>query len=179
MIAFASDIDTLFSSFKENTKLQFTQKTFLKEMNQWQEFKGSVCLGKNVITLVYNEPYKQEIFLKEDGIYIYSPEENQIIITDVKDNKFLNRILKLLAGTDVKESFKTKQISKNTVEIIPENQSIKRILIILKDKKIQQIKAEDIDGNKFIIEINKVSSCQPDQFKLPSKAEIIDYRGNR
>ncbi len=178
-VVFASGLDNLQNWLKENSKIDFTQKVFLKEMNQWQEYKGYICIEKNQFVVSYSSPYNQKIFFKDKNLYLYSPEENQLIITKEGENPFLSQVLKILAGEKISKIFKVKKEDKNKVELVPNDASITQLTVFYKGNTIEKIKAVDKEGNIFIIQINKVSSCQPSEFKLPSKAEVIDLRGRK
>ncbi len=160
------------------SKIDFTQKTYVKDLDETQEFKGIIYIKKPDFRVDYISPYKQTILVKKNKIYIYNPEENQLIITSTKQDLLILDVLNILSGKEtLDKSFNIKKEAEKIVLIPKKYQDIKKLEIFLKNNLIKKIIIQDKNGNKIEINVkNTIFSKNIElNLKLPENIDIIKY----
>lgn len=168
----------------------FSQKSYVKAMNQTQSVKGQVQIKKpGKMRWVYGAPDTQILISNEKTLWLYVPEEEQATKVPVESIYSSNTPALFLAGKGkLTHAFNVESVSQESqnivVTLVPKNedQSLAR-LVLLADKKNYQIIGSTVYdklGNKTEIRFNRVRVNQeiPEeqfQLKTPPGVEILDY----
>jgi outer membrane lipoprotein carrier protein len=168
----------------------FSQKSYVRMMNQTQSVEGQVKIKKpGKMRWVYGAPEKQILISNENTLWLYVPEEEQATKVPVESIYSSNTPALFLAGKGkLTQAFNVESVSQETkniiVTLIPKNaeQGIAR-LVLLADKKNYQITGSTVYdklGNITAILFNRIRVNQEipeDQFQLktPPSVEILDY----
>ena len=166
-----------------NLRISFIQTSYIAEIDDSQDFNGEIIINKPLAKIIYTKPYKQEILLKPDGIYIYSTEENQLIITSNSHDLFIVDIVQILSGkkslNDVFTLFSKDK--KDDLYILNlkhrTDKNLKKIIFFVKqDGQPVRIEIEDKDNNKIIFSIIDIKFSKNIKIGLNLKkdTEIID-----
>jgi len=168
----------------------FSQKSYVKAMNQTQSVKGQVQIKKpGKMRWVYGAPDTQILISNEKTLWLYVPEEEQATKVPVESIYSSNTPALFLAGKGkLTHAFNVESVSQESqnivVTLVPKNgdQSLAR-LVLLADKKNYQIIGSTVYdklGNKTEIHFNRIRVNQeiPEeqfQLKTPPGVEILDY----
>jgi len=168
----------------------FTQKSYVKMMNQTQNTQGTVQIKKpGKMRWVYGAPDTQILISDGKSIWLYVPEEEQATRVPVESIYSSNTPALFLAGKGkLTEAFDVESVSQEKqhiiVTLVPKNgdQGLAR-LILLADKKNYQIIGSTVYdklGNKTEIRFNRIRvnrgiSEEQFQLKTPPGVEILDY----
>ena len=168
----------------------FTQRSYVKMMNQTQSVKGTVKIKKpGKMKWVYGAPDTQILISDGKNLWLYVPEEEQATRVPVESIYSSNTPALFLAGKGkLTQSFNVESVSEENknilVTLVPKNddQGLAR-LILHADKKNYQIIGStmyDILGNKTEIRfsrirINREIPEEQFQLKTPPGVEILDY----
>ena len=168
----------------------FSQKSYVKAMNQTQSVKGQVQIKKpGKMRWVYGAPDTQILISNEKTLWLYVPEEEQATKVPVESIYSSNTPALFLAGKGkLTHAFNVESVSQESqnivVTLVPKNedQSLAR-LVLLADKKNYQITGSTVYdklGNKTEIHFNRIRVNQeiPEeqfQLKTPPGVEILDY----
>ena len=168
----------------------FSQKSYVKAMNQTQSVKGQVQIKKpGKMRWVYGAPDTQILISNEKTLWLYVPEEEQATKVPVESIYSSNTPALFLAGKGkLTQAFNVESVSQESqnivVTLVPKNedQSLAR-LVLLADKKNYQITGSTVYdklGNKTEIHFNRIRVNQeiPEeqfQLKTPPGVEILDY----
>lgn len=171
-------------------KAGFTQKAYIKMMDQVQETKGDVYIKKpGKMKWVYNAPDPQVLISNSQTLWLYLPEEKQVNKMPV-DNVYSNNTPALfLAGkgklTDSFNIFQVIHEEERTVLVMTpkrEDMGLEK-LVLSADKNNHQIISSTVYdklGNKTEISFSKieVNLDLPEemfQFKTPDGVEVMDF----
>ncbi len=161
------------------SQIKFEQETYFKDLNEKQKFKGSIYIQKSTLKLEYIQPYKQIIFVKNKKVYIYSPQENQLVITNQNRDFAILNVLRILSGEDkIDKFFRIKLLDKDIYLLVPKKKSsIKQIKLFTNGNKITKIEVQDKDGNILIVKLNKQILNKPLKLdlKIPNNVDVLDY----
>jgi len=168
----------------------FSQKSYVKAMNQTQSVKGQVQIKKpGKMRWVYGAPDTQILISNEKTLWLYVPEEEQATKVPVESIYSSNTPALFLAGKGkLTQAFNVESVSQESqnivVTLVPKNedQSLAR-LVLLADKKNYQITGSTVYdklGNKTEIRFNRIRvnrEIPEEQFQLktPPGVEILDY----
>ena len=168
----------------------FTQRSYVKMMNQTQSVKGAVKIKKpGKMKWVYGAPDTQTLISDGKTLWLYVPEEEQATKVPVESIYSSNTPALFLAGKGkLTRSFNVESVSEENknilVTLVPkdEDQSLAR-LALYADKKNYQITGSTVYdklGNKTEIRfsrirINREIPEEQFQLKTPPGVEILDY----
>ena len=168
----------------------FTQRSYVKMMNQTQSVKGTVKIKKpGKMKWVYGAPDTQILISDGKNLWLYVPEEEQATKVPVESIYSSNTPALFLAGKGkLTQSFNVESVSEENknilVTLVPKNddQGLAR-LILHADKKNYQITGSTVYdklGNKTEIRfsqirINREIPEEQFQLKTPPGVEILDY----
>jgi outer membrane lipoprotein carrier protein len=168
----------------------FTQRSYVKMMNQTQSVKGTVKIKKpGKMKWVYGAPDTQILISDGKNLWLYVPEEEQATRVPVESIYSSNTPALFLAGKGkLTQSFNVESVSEENknilVTLVPKNddQGLAR-LILHADKKNYQITGSTVYdklGNKTEIRfsqirINREIPEEQFQLKTPPGVEILDY----
>ena len=168
----------------------FTQRSYVKMMNQTQSVKGTVKIKKpGKMKWVYGAPDTQILISDGKNLWLYVPEEEQATKVPVESIYSSNTPALFLAGKGkLTQSFNVESVSvenKNIlVTLVPKNDDHGLARLILHaDKKNYQITGSTVYdklGNKTEIRfsqirINREIPEEQFQLKTPPGVEILDY----
>ena len=168
----------------------FTQRSYVKMMNQTHSVKGTVKIKKpGKMKWVYGAPDTQILISDGKNLWLYVPEEEQATKVPVESIYSSNTPALFLAGKGkLTRSFNVESVSQENqnilVTLVPKNedQGLAR-LILHADKKNYQITGSTVYdklGNKTDIRfsrirINREIPEEQFQLKTPPGVEILDY----
>ena len=168
----------------------FTQRSYVKMMNQTQSVKGTVKIKKpGKMKWVYGAPDTQILISDGKNLWLYVPEEEQATKVPVESIYSSNTPALFLAGKGkLTRSFNVESVSEENrnilVTLVPKNedQGLAR-LILHANKKNYQITGSTVYdklGNKTEIRfsqirINREIPEEQFQLKTPPGVEILDY----
>jgi outer membrane lipoprotein carrier protein len=177
------------STFEAN----FTQRSYVKMMNQTQDVKGRVQIKKpGKMRWVYGAPDTQILISNDKALWLYVPDEEQATKVPVDSIYSSNTPALFLAGkgklTHAFDVESVNQEDKNIlVSLVPKNaeQGLAR-LILQANKKNYQITGSTVYdklGNRTEIRFNRIQvnheiSEEQFQLKTPPGVEILDYTQN-
>ena len=168
----------------------FTQRSYVKMMNQTQSIKGTVKIKKpGKMKWVYGAPDTQILISDGKNLWLYVPEEEQATKVPVESIYSSNTPALFLAGKGkLTRSFNVESVSQENqnilVTLVPKNedQGLAR-LILHADKKNYQITGSTVYdklGNKTEIRFSRIRinrEIPEEQFQLRTTpgVEILDY----
>ena len=168
----------------------FTQRSYVKMMNQTHSVKGTVKIKKpGKMKWVYGAPDTQILISDGKNLWLYVPEEEQATKVPVESIYSSNTPALFLAGKGkLSRSFNVESVSEENknilVTLVPKNedQGLAR-LILHANKKNYQITGSTVYdklGNKTEIRfsqirINREIPEEQFQLKTPPGVEILDY----
>ena len=168
----------------------FTQRSYVKMMNQTHSVKGTVKIKKpGKMKWVYGAPDTQILISDGKNLWLYVPEEEQATKVPVESIYSSNTPALFLAGKGkLTRSFNVESVSEENrnilVTLVPKNedQGLAR-LILHANKKNYQITGSTVYdklGNKTEIRfsrirINREIPEEQFQLKTPPGVEILDY----
>ena len=168
----------------------FTQRSYVKMMNQTQSVKGTVKIKKpGKMKWVYGAPDTQILISDGKNLWLYVPEEEQATRVPVESIYSSNTPALFLAGKGkLTQSFNVESVSEENknvlVTLVPKNDDHGLARLILHaDKKNYQITGSTVYdklGNKTEIRfsqirINREIPEEQFQLKTPPGVEILDY----
>ncbi len=185
--SFAStSVDSLFKSIEGCPFIEasFIQKVYVQGEKDPQTFKGKLFISKRgKIKILYTEPLKQIIFIEKDKSTIYTPEENQVIVSKLPEDFIVGKIFRAFSDNKSLERFfsvtgKKKEEENITVYLKTEDKNIEGISIKTdRENKIKQIQITDKEKNRVILIFNNFL-CKKNgniELKLPEGVDIIHY----
>ena len=168
----------------------FTQRSYVKMMNQTQDVKGRVQIKKpGKMRWVYGAPDTQILISNEKTLWLYVPDEEQATKVPVESIYSSNTPALFLAGRGkLAHTFDVESVSQEDknilVSLVPKSaeQGLAR-LVLQADKKNYQITGSTVYdklGNKTEIRFNRIQvnheiSEEQFQLKTPPGVEILDY----
>lgn len=168
----------------------FTQRSYVKMMNQTQDVKGRVQIKKpGKMRWVYGAPDTQILISNEKTLWLYVPDEEQATKVPVESIYSSNTPALFLAGKGkLTHAFNVESVSQEDnnilVTLVPKTteQGLAR-LVLQADKKNYQITGSTVYdklGNKTEIRFNRIRvnhEIPEEQFQLktPPGVEILDY----
>ena len=168
----------------------FTQRSYVKMMNQTQDVKGRVQIKKpGKMRWVYGAPDTQILISNEKTLWLYVPDEEQATKVPVESIYSSNTPALFLAGRGkLTHAFNVESVSQEDknilVSLVPKSaeQGLAR-LVLRADKKNYQITGSTVYdklGNKTEIRFNRIQvnheiSEEQFQLKTPPGVEILDY----
>jgi outer membrane lipoprotein carrier protein len=185
-------LDAIQSQYEKVSTFEadFTQRSYVKMMNQAQNVKGRVQIKKpGKMRWVYGAPDTQILISNEKTIWLYVPDEEQATKVPVNSIYSSNTPALFLAGRGkLTHAFDVESViqeDKNIlVTLVPKiaEQGVAR-LVLQADKKNYQITGSTVYdklGNKTEIRFNRIKvnheiSEEQFQLKTPPGVEILDY----
>ena len=168
----------------------FTQRSYVKMMNQTQDVKGRVQIKKpGKMRWVYGAPDTQILISNEKTLWLYVPDEEQATKVPVESIYSSNTPALFLAGRGkLTHAFDVESVSQEDknilVSLVPKSaeQGLAR-LVLQADKKNYHITGSTVYdklGNKTEIRFNRIQinheiSEEQFQLKTPPGVEILDY----
>lgn len=163
----------------------FTQKTYMKDLDEPETYKGKIFISRDKLKIIYNEPIKQIYFLEGNNLIAYTPEEGQAVKSKLTEEFFTFRVFKaFVSKKGLKSLFALKKENKigNLTEIflIPKNsKKVKEVkLVIDENLKIRKIYIWDNEENRLEIEFYDFKYRKKPlnlYIKLPKDTEVISY----
>jgi outer membrane lipoprotein carrier protein len=168
----------------------FTQRSYVKMMNQTQSVKGTVKIKKpGKMKWVYGAPDTQILISDGKYLWLYIPDEEQATKVPVESIYSSNTPALFLAGKGkLTQSFNVESVSEENenilVSLVPKNeeQGLERLILHASKKNYQITGSTVYDklGNKTEIKFTgtRINREIPeDQFQLnpPPGVEILDY----
>ncbi|MFQ5716310.1 MAG: outer membrane lipoprotein chaperone LolA, partial [Nitrospinales bacterium] len=138
-------------------KAKFTQKAYVKILNQTQKSEGVVYIKKpGKMKWTYRNPEPQVLISNNKTLWLYLPEDKQATKTSIKDIYTSNTPALFLSGKGkLAESFKLIKITPGpplAVVLIPKqkDQGIDRLVLMIDNKNYQIIGSQVYDklGNR-------------------------------
>lgn len=160
----------------------FTQKSYIKELNKTQQFKGRFFIKKDKIRWNYLGAYSQIVFINKEKLVIYDRAKKQAIQTTFSADKYGQLPIALISRmADLKKDFEVKEIRENRLILIPKTKmgNINSIEIITQqaDFPIKTLKITDTMSNQIEIEFSNVkinSNLRDSIFKfVPRKDDTV------
>lgn len=170
-------------------KAKFFQKSYIKMMDQVQEAKGDVLIKKpGKMRWTYRAPDPQTLVTNNKTLWLYVPEDNQVIKTSVKNIYSSNTPALFLAGQGkLKETFDILSVKQDNNRIVAElvpkkkEQGLARLVLYVDRENYQIIGSSVYDklGNKtemifMNIQVNMDIPEDVFEFKIPEGAFVID-----
>ena len=168
----------------------FTQRSYVKMMNQTQDVKGRVQIKKpGKMRWVYGAPDTQILISNEKTLWLYVPDEEQATKVPVESIYSSNTPALFLAGKGkLTQAFDVESVSQEDknilVTLVPKSaeQGLARLVLQADKKNFQIIGSTVYDklGNKTEIRFNRIQvnhEIPEEQFQLksPPGVEILDY----
>ena len=168
----------------------FTQRSYVKMMNQTQSIKGTVKIKKpGKMKWVYGAPDTQILISDGKNLWLYVPEEEQATKVPVESIYSSNTPALFLAGKGkLTRSFNVESVSQENqnilVTLVPKNedQGLARLILHADKKNYQSTGSTVYDklGNKTEIRFSRIRinrEIPEEQFQLrtPPGVEILDY----
>ncbi|CAI2717930.1 outer membrane lipoprotein chaperone LolA [Nitrospina watsonii] len=167
----------------------FTQKSYLKVMDQTQEAQGEVVIKKpGKMKWTYKAPDPQVLISDNKVLWLYLPEESQVTRMEVDSIYSSNTPALFLSGEGrLTESFRvgevTRKDGKLIVELIPktEEQGLDRLVLFADPNNFQIIGSNVYDklGNRTEMMFHEIVnnpgiSDSQFEFTVPPGVELID-----
>ena len=177
----------------DSFKALFVQKAFVKMINQVQETRGEVQIKKpGKMKWVYNSPDPQILVSNEKTLWLYVPEDEQVIKMPMDNIYTSNTPALFLAGRGrLTQSFEVAQVTEdeNQITLIQkprdEEHSLQKLVLFADNKNYQITGSSVYDklGNKTEIwfsdiRINEEISEETFHFEIPPGIELLDYTPN-
>ncbi len=163
----------------------FTQKTYISGDFSPQVFEGKITIVKpDKIRIEYTSPISQIIYVEGEKTVIYSPEEQQAIISKLDKSFLVGKIFKNLAEnrslSSVFKDLREKEDNNKKVIILKsDDKQVREIFITLsKDNNLSEIQIIDSNNNKVDITFSSFKCLDKKidiTLKLPKNVEIINY----
>jgi outer membrane lipoprotein carrier protein len=169
---------------------EFTQRSYVKMMNQTQEVQGRVQIKKpGKMRWVYGAPDIQILISNEKTLWLYVPDEEQATKVPVESIYSSNTPALFLAGRGkLTHTFDVESVSQEDknilVSLVPKSAEQGLVRLVLQaDKKNYQITGSTVYDkleNKTVIRFNRIQvnheiSEEQFQLKTPPSVEILDY----
>ena len=171
-------------------KADFTQKAYIKMMDQVQETRGEVYIKKpGKMKWIYNAPDPQILISNNKTLWLYLPEEKQVNKVPVENVYSNNTPALFLAGKGkLTEAFNIFQVIREEDKILlvmipkKEDTGLEKLVLSADKNNYQIIGSAVYDklGNKTDISFSKieVNLDLPEdmfQFKTPEGVEVMDF----
>ncbi len=165
----------------------FHQKTHIEGLDEEENmsFTGKLYISKpDKIKIEYTEPLHQIIFVEGNKSTVYTPEENQAVISKLPEDFLVVKIFSDLSkNKGISDTFSVKEEKKlNNGYLLllqPEDKKIKKVLLTLdENKNITKIKIIDTENNIVIIKFDYFKCLKEGKelpFSLPKDVNIIEY----
>jgi len=183
-LSYGALLEKLEAQIKKYQSIQgeFTQTTYTKGLDEPDQFEGILYLSKpDAVKIHYKQPIEQIYLLKGETLTIYTPEEEQAVITPF-DKQFITLgILQALAGQkSLKSIFNVVSEGKNSILLSPKDKTrLNKVEITVNpDLTVKKISIWDLEGNKVDIQFHKFVYKNDRlnlDLKLPPNTEIIRY----
>lgn len=171
-------------------KAFFTQKAYIKIMDQVQETKGDVYIKKpGKMKWVYSSPDPQVLISNNKVLWLYLPDEKQVNKIPVENVYSNNTPALFLAGKGkLMESFNIFQVirdeNKISLVMVPkrDDMNLEKVVLFADQKNYQIIGSAVYDklGNKTEIFFSQIEANlnlpeEMFQFKAPEGTEVMDF----
>lgn len=143
----------------------FTQTSYIKDLNQTKKFKGKFYIKEDKIRWQYSGEFNQIVYLDKKTLTVYDRAKKQAIQSEFKAEKYGQLPLTLLSRmAQLREDFEVNKKSSDTLILMPKSKigDIKTIEVIIQDSDfpIKSIKVLDFVGNRikidfYNVEVNK------------------------
>ena len=164
---------------------RFVQKSYIKDLEQTMEFKGTFFLKKpEKMMWEYAEPRDEKVVIKEKETFIYKKSQNQVIRTKFSEESYSQVPIAMLESFDnIRNDFNISMPEKNALQLIPKKKIGHIKSVIMETSKhgfpIQMFTILDTYGNIIMIELKdiKTNPGLKDElfdFKIPHGAEVFD-----
>ena len=186
-----SEIQKKYESVKE-VEAVCVEETFNKTLDKKFKFKGMLYIKKpDKVRMEIKEPEEQLIVANGSFIWIYIPENNQVVKEKMDENNKSKLAITILTGMAKLDRdfniYKDQGSSKNyIVRLIPKESTgfIKKMNLEINKKKydIEKVVVEDSLGNWTSYELSevKINSSISDSkfdFKIPGGVELVESSG--
>ncbi|MCX7760578.1 MAG: outer membrane lipoprotein carrier protein LolA [Hydrogenothermaceae bacterium] len=175
--------DWLESKIKTSSGIQakFIQKTYQSDSKLPEIFSGTLTASKPFnIRVDYSQPFQQILFTTQEKTILYTPSENQAIVSKKDIDNFMEDIVAIFLQTKpLKSVFDVVQDTESKLTLKPKNNpDIRLIDIYIQNNTIQSITAIDRDNNRVELEFKtfKFLTQKPQvELNIPPNTKIINY----
>ncbi len=177
-------IQNEFESIKDLSG-KFVQKSYIKDLEQTQEFKGVFFLKKPARMMwEYEDPRDEKVVINDKETFIFKKSQNQVIRTKFSEESYSQVPIAMLESFDnIRNDFNISMPEKNALKLIPK-QKIGHIKSVIMETSnhgfpIQMFTILDTYGNIIMIELKdiKTNPGLKDElfnFQIPDDAEVFD-----
>jgi outer membrane lipoprotein carrier protein len=164
---------------------KFEQKSYIKDLEQTQEFKGFFFLKKPARMMwEYEDPRDEKVVINDKDTFIFKKSQNQVIRTKFSEESYSQVPIAMLESFDnIRNDFNISMPEKNALKLIPK-QKIGHIKSVIMETSsqgfpIQMFTILDTYGNIIMIELKdiKTNPGLKDElfnFQIPPGAEVFD-----
>jgi len=163
----------------------FTQKSYIKDLEQTMEFQGSFFLKKpEKMMWKYAEPRDEKVVIKDKETFIFKKSQNQVIRTKFSEESYSQVPIALLESFDnIKNDFDISMPEKNGLQLIPKQKIGHIKTVIMETSKrgfpIKMFTILDTYGNIIMIELKDIKTNpglnnELFDFQIPEGAEVFD-----
>ena len=172
---------------------EFTQKSYVKMMDETQHANGTVSIKKpGRMKWIYGAPDTQVLISNGKTLWLYVADEEQVTKVPIESIYSSNTPALFLAGEGkLTQTFNVENVILETnlisITLIPkeDEQSLKRLKLFANKKNYQITGSTVYDklGNKTEIQFSKIKTNRdiPEktfQFHAPPDVEVLDYTNN-
>ncbi len=177
-------IQNEFKSIKDISG-KFMQKSFIKDLEQTQEFNGEFFLKKpSRIMWEYADPRDEKVVIRDRETLIYKKSQNQVIKTGFSEESYSQVPLAMLESFDnIKKDFTISMPEANALQLIPKQKigHISSVIMETSEKgfPIRMFTILDTYGNIIMIELKQIKTNpglndSQFNFQIPDDAEVFD-----
>ncbi len=189
--ATASEVDKVIARVQKkfagisDFKGTFQQKSYIKDIEQTQEYSGTFFIKKpSMIMWEYAPPRDEKVVINDLETWIYKKAVNQVIRTRFSKNAYSQVPIALLISLEnIRTDFEITMPDKNSLKLVPKQRLgfIKTIVLEIRpgEMPVKMFTIFDTYGNIIMIELKdvKTNSGLDDSlftFKTPPGAEVYD-----
>jgi len=164
---------------------RFVQKSYIKDLEQTMEFKGTFFLKKpEKMMWEYADPRDEKVVIKNKETFIYKKSQNQVIRTKFSEESYSQVPIAMLESFDnIRNDFNISMPDKNALQLLPKHKigHIKSVIMETSKKgfPIKMFTILDTYGNIIMIELQDIKTNPGLQdelfnFQIPPGAEVFD-----
>ncbi|WP_457641609.1 LolA family protein [Persephonella sp.] len=185
-ISYSSELLDKFENHLKNInsiKGEFLQINLMEGFDEPQTFIGELYITKPyTLKIIYKDPYRQIILVKNKESVIYTPEEKQAVVSTLSEDFLIIRILRnLIENKSLREIFdviKEERLKDSYLIVLKpkDEKDIKKVELIIKDNlEIYKIKIYGVDSSVELqfAKIKYLNKKLELNIELPKDVEII------
>jgi outer membrane lipoprotein carrier protein len=163
----------------------FDQKSYIKDLEQTQEFSGKFFLKKPARMMwEYAKPRDEKVVINDKETLIFKKSQNQVIRTRFSEESYSQVPIAMLESFDnIRHDFNITMPEKNALQLTPKKKIgyIKYVVMETSDRDfpVKMFTIFDTYGNVIMIELKniKTNTGLKDEifdFQIPPGAEVFD-----